>query len=151
MCVAGGCNARRARPPMIALDELLARVNAAFGLRVSSFTALIEHQVAASRWRRLDTPQHIDDMEITGLVDASAFLPEALYVVTDESYDKEVGAFAVHRDDLRAFAGAYRERNGVAMFNGDTLIVGIESKLIWMFHHEGVWTLFDGRRAAMAD
>ncbi|MDQ1812113.1 hypothetical protein RBA41_02240 [Massilia sp. CCM 9210] len=129
---------------MIALDALLAQFNTAFGLKASSFTAFIEHLGPPGRWQRLDRPENMGDLEIVGLVDQSFFLPEQLYVVTEESYCRKVGAFAVHRDDLRDFVGAYRERHGVMMFNGDTLIVGIGSKAVWIFHHEGVWTLFDG-------
>ncbi|NHZ61490.1 hypothetical protein [Massilia genomosp. 1] len=127
---------------MTALAVLLGRVNAAFGWDFASFSALIEQLVPPGRWRRPHDPA------CQAVADSAAFLPETLYVVSDESYREGVGAFAVRRDDLSGFIRAYPERHGVDMFDSDTFIIGIDSKLVWMFHHEGVWTLFDGRRPA---
>lgn len=133
---------------MMTLDALLASVNAAFGWRFSSFTDLIEHLVPAEQWRRLADPEGMGDGAIIDLIDNAAFLPERLSVVTDASYAGQRGAFGMQRDDLREFAAGYRNQNGGMMFDGDVLVIGIASQRIWMLHHEGVWTLFDGRPAA---
>ncbi|NHZ90986.1 hypothetical protein F2P45_18455 [Massilia sp. CCM 8733] len=133
---------------MMTLDALLTSVNTAFGWRFSSLTDLIEHLVPPERWRRLADPEGMDDREIVGLVENAAFVPEILYVVTDASYAGQRGAFEVHRDDLRDFAARYRNQNAAMMFDGDVLVIGIASQRIWMLHHEGVWTLFDGHPGA---
>ncbi|UOD29126.1 hypothetical protein INH39_27515 [Massilia violaceinigra] len=130
------------------LDALLANVNAAFGWRCSSFTDVIEHLVPPERWRRLADAGGMDDGEIIGLIDIAAFLPEQLYVVTDASYTGQRGAFEVHRDGLREFAARFFAQNGAMLFDGDVLIIGIASQRIWMLHHEGVWTVLDGRAGA---
>ncbi len=89
-------------------------------------------------WIRLNDWEALGDLDILQLlIEPSAQRGEA-YVVTDLSYEPEQGAFHVRAGYLCAFARAYFESFGEALFNGDVIVLFPAQQAMFFFHHDGL-------------
>ncbi len=96
----------------------------------------------ATVWSRLpdwDTKSDIEIAEETGLY-RSGFTGWML-VVTDASFTSAGGVFRVKAENLQALVAQHRSRYGEPFFATDVIVVGLEDRRIWIFHHEGVYAM----------
>ncbi len=66
-----------------------------------------------------------------------------LIVVTDASYLNKLGPFLVNADDIINFVTKHGENFYSDFLDTDVIIVSLESNLVWVVHHEGVYGLID--------
>jgi hypothetical protein len=62
-----------------------------------------------------------------------------LLIVTEASFDAGGGAFVLEGTNLGTFIDTHLLRYGECFFNGDVIILALEGKEVWLFHHEGVY------------
>jgi hypothetical protein len=93
--------------------------------------------LTANRWEELD------DLEILQFLADLRHFEGKLLIVTDVSYGKKFGPFEIDAVCIQSFVKQYKVDFGECFFNGDVLIVSLDLKLVWIFHHEGIYGLVD--------
>jgi hypothetical protein len=94
-------------------------------------------------WHRLNGWEQLEDVEIFQyLADLRAF-EGMLFVITDACYQDSMGPFHLNATNINDFAKDHLNNFGECLFNTDVLVISIELKLVWIFHHEGVYGLVD--------
>lgn len=64
-----------------------------------------------------------------------------LIFVTDASYKKDLGPFRVDAASIREFVREHYKNFGEHFLETDVIIINMEIKVVWIFHHEGVYSL----------
>jgi hypothetical protein len=93
------------------------------------------------QWLELKEWENLDDIEIYNTLEKLETPEDEIFVISEISYIKETDPFRLKSSCLRKFIMQYLSRFHECFFNGDVLIFSIRHKLIWLFHHEGVYAL----------
>ena len=97
-----------------------------------------------SKWYDIEDWESLDDLTILGYLEELKPFRGELLVVTEASYfNDKLGPFQVNAVDMKQFVNSHLESFGECFFNGDVIIVSINDKLVWIFHHEGMYTLIN--------
>ncbi|WP_371368286.1 hypothetical protein SRRS_19220 [Sporomusa rhizae] len=96
-----------------------------------------------TEWFPLDDWENANSLEIISLFNNLKTLEGKLIIITDASYKKELGPFHVDAFDLNEFVIKHKQSFGETFLDTDILILSVDLKKIWMFHHEGVYALID--------
>ena len=67
----------------------------------------------------------------------------SLIIVTEVSYRSNLGAFKMTSSHANKFISGHHSRFGECFFNGDVLIISKTQNTIWLFLHEGVFTVLE--------
>jgi hypothetical protein len=109
-------------------------------------TELTPHAIAATMvgltWVPLPDWESMADAEVamrSGLY--AAPLAGVLLAVTEASLASRIGAFELDAGELGVLVSQHLSRFGECFFNGDVIVVERDGGHIWLFHHEGQYTL----------
>jgi hypothetical protein len=94
-----------------------------------------------TEWISLNDYEDLNDDEILNSLEHLREFEGTLYIVTDASYQKELGPFQVESANIKSFVSNHIENFGERFLETDVLIINFELKLAWIFHHEGVYAL----------
>lgn len=87
--------------------------------------------------------QNPEDEEMYRLLENLHTFQGELLVVTRACWFENIGAFKVNSVELKKFVENHQRFFKYYFFDGDTLIINFELKLVWLFHHEGVYAFID--------
>jgi hypothetical protein len=115
---------------------------ASFGYEFCSLEDVVNHQSSTGiteTWQRLDNWEGLSDLEIFQELVQLRSMSGNLYIVTEASYRKGLGPFKIGSSAVGELVAGHLPAYGEAFFNGDVLIADLDHKLMWAFHHEGVF------------
>ena len=124
---------------IVSFAELLKELQPFIATEALSISKVFKFFEAEEGWRRLPGWEDMSDRHIYQCIAGGAALAGTVYIVTDVSYRPGLGVFAVNAQDFSDFIDGYLLAYGECLINGDTLIFCPESKMMVMFHHEGVF------------
>lgn len=91
-------------------------------------------------WSELNDWENRSDMDVLNEILDMENVDDNLYLISEAIFSKKIdGVFEVSCKDMGDFVKMHRELFKERFFNGDTLIISISKKTIWMLHHEGVY------------
>ncbi|MDH5492000.1 MAG: hypothetical protein OEY14_08600 [Myxococcales bacterium] len=129
----------------VALSTLLAALARAVGQLPSAVTPDAIAEVASHvHWRPISNWENSADIELataTGLL--SACFGGDIMIATDHSIASSHSAMIIDSSTLPEFVENYLIRFGECFFNGDVVVVESEGQRVWMFHHEGAYSLLE--------
>lgn len=117
-------------------------INDYFGFDFESIDDLInkiEMRSEKIEWHSLKEWEDLDDTTIYGMLESVEKPEGEIFIITEMSYFNKLGPFKLKATDIRQFIAQYFNQFHECFFNGDLLMFNIEHKLIWIFHHEGVY------------
>jgi hypothetical protein len=128
-------------PTIIALADATKRVSSVLGFELRALTPdEITAKLPSFAWASLPDWETLDDIDIA---DQTGLLQEPMrgdvLIVTEASFGAGGGAFVVEGFNLGAFIDTHLRGYGECFFNGDVIIVALEARAVWLFHHEGVY------------
>jgi hypothetical protein len=94
-------------------------------------------------WHSVGRRQDLVNEEMFELLATLTDFQGGLFIVTDNSYEKNLGPFAIDASNIREFARDYLRNFGEQLFNTDVLVISLQLKLVWIFHHNAVYGLVD--------
>lgn len=94
-------------------------------------------------WLPLEDHEDLEDIDILNCLANLRTFEGILCVVTDASYQKNLGPFQVKSEDISSFVINHWNNFGERFLETDVLIINFQLKLAWIFHHEGVYSLID--------
>lgn len=100
----------------------------------------LENRFHDFEWKTLIGWEEMEDSEILEHLTSLNSFKDKLIVITDVSYKFQYGPFGVAANNISSFANEFWSNFGECMFNGDTIIINDCEKIIWLFHHEGLYT-----------
>ncbi|MDD1608809.1 MAG: hypothetical protein LUQ18_10020 [Methylococcaceae bacterium] len=92
-------------------------------------------------WLPLKEWESLDDITIYNSLEELEKPTGEIFIISDISYIKKDGPFRLESVYIRKFIMQYVNTFNECLFDGDVLIFSVEHKLIWIFHHEGVYAL----------
>jgi hypothetical protein len=92
-------------------------------------------------WFSLKEYENLDDITIYNILEALEKPIDEVFIISDISYLKKDGPFRLKATYLHKFIRQYFNIFHECIFDLDVLIFSVEHKLIWIFHHEGVYAL----------
>lgn len=98
-----------------------------------------------ARWQALPNWEDMEDGEILRCLNDLREFEGELLVTAEICYEKDCSPFSIEARHLKDFVVGFRTQFGRYFFDGDALIINLERKLFWMFHHESVYAAFEGR------
>lgn len=127
---------------VIPLAEVVAEFRLAPGINAATISEIIKQlEHMACDWTTIANWEEIPDQELYQHLENAKTPTGMLLIVTEVSYQTNLGAFKVAGSDVRQFVAEHRSRFGECFFNGDVLIVSKEQNTVWLFQHEGVFTV----------
>ncbi|MCG8420819.1 MAG: hypothetical protein MJE77_23100 [Proteobacteria bacterium] len=129
----------------ITITDAMERTMSLLGSRLTAMTPdALAAAISTVEWAHLPDWEELDDVEIakTSALDKMG-LKGQLLIITEASYGKGNGAFLLDASDLMNFINEHLGKYRECFFNGDVVIVELEGKHVWLFHHEGHWALAD--------
>jgi hypothetical protein len=117
-----------------------------FDINFNNIDSILEHDAIYTneiKWHELKDWENIDDIDILTYFEKLKSFRGMLYVVTEASYNKAFGPFELETSDLHTFALNHLDAFGESFFNGDVIILSIDIKSVWIFHHEGVYSVIN--------
>lgn len=96
-----------------------------------------------STWLPLEDYEDLSDNEILNCLASLRDLEGTLYVITDASYQKNLGPFKVESANISSFVKNHWNNFGERFLETDVVIINFQLKLAWIFHHEGVYSLIN--------
>ncbi len=127
---------------VIPLAEVVAELRPMPGINAATISEIIkqlEHTVRD--WITIADWEEIPDQDLYQQLENAKTPSGMLLIVTEVSYRTDLGAFKVAGSDVKQFVAKHRSRFGECFFNGDVLIVSKEQNTVWLFQHEGVFTV----------
>jgi len=106
---------------------------------LSDFIKRLEKQEV--QWHKVEEWESLDDVEILELLVNVVAPIGMLSVVCESSHNVGGAAYRLNSVDLMEFVSTHIAVFGECFFNGDVLITSPTQKLIWFFHHEGVFAV----------
>ena len=126
---------------IIPLAEATTRMSSVLGFEPRALTPdEITVRLPSFAWASLADWELLDDHDIakqTGLLREP--LMGDLLIVTEVSFGAGGGAFFLEGSSLGTFIDSHLLRYGECFFNGDVIILALEGREVWLFHHEGVY------------
>lgn len=107
------------------------------------FVKIDDFFIEGTTWHSLGDVNDLSDLEIVMLLSGLEQFQEKLTVVTDASYQKDLGPFQVESSSIVDFAIKHFDLFGERFCETDVLIISFERKLAWIVHHEGVYAVVD--------
>lgn len=95
------------------------------------------------KWYNLNGWETLDDNEIFKNLNDLREITGVIYIITEASYRNNLGPFELKGEQLSSFIEGYTEQCSECFFNGDVVITNLVKRLLWIFHHEGVFTFID--------
>lgn len=84
-----------------------------------------------------------EDVDLLELLEDIRIFEGDLLVLTDSCLIRNLGPVLIDSEHLREFVKNHLKNFGVCFFNTNVIIINLELKLIWIFHHEGIYALVD--------
>jgi hypothetical protein len=95
-------------------------------------------------WTRIELWEEYSDLDLAKAIGlTSAALEGSILVVTEVSFARGLGAFMLPASQIERFVSAHCELFGESFFNGDVIVLHASTARLWMFHHEGVFSVAD--------
>lgn len=95
-----------------------------------------------SKWQAFENWEELSDEEVWRHLSSHNTKFSEIFVITEASYRKNLGAFVIKREQVQPFVANYLTSFGERLFNGDVIIVNIDQSTVSAFHHEGVFATF---------
>lgn len=106
------------------------------------FERLIHEGKLFAQWSVFREWEDFDDKEIRErVIPREAFVNEDLYVVNEHTYSSNGQPQLVNSSHLAGFIDGYLDNHGECFFNGDVIIVSKDKGSVFIFSHEGAYTL----------
>ncbi|NVB39967.1 hypothetical protein G6O69_19135 [Pseudenhygromyxa sp. WMMC2535] len=133
------------KPTSITPSMALANLGRILGTTPSALTPdSISDAAGSTHWTSINNWEQYEDAKLAIMAN---LLPTPfkgnLMVVSDHSLTSNGGGLAVASSQLKELVAGHLILFGECLFNGDVIIAELGGSLIWMFHHEGAYTLFD--------
>ena len=93
------------------------------------------------KWFSLENWLNADDLEILQCLESLYPFWGELMIVTDASYTKELSPFMVNSVHIGQFVKNHFSNFNQHFLETDAFIINFESKIAWLFHHEGIYGL----------
>lgn len=132
----------------ISWDEFKSRFQEVFGFVFRSEMDVADFpwgDGSPADWQALPNWEDLEDGEILRRLSDLREIEGELLVTTDICYNEGCSPFSIEAGNLKDFVIGFRTQFDRYFFDGDALMVNLDRKLFWMFHHEGVYAAFEGR------
>lgn len=94
-------------------------------------------------WNKFEGWEDATDIDIISALSILKPFVGELLIVTDASYKSNLSPFCVKAEVLMEFANKHSENFGEQFYDTDVLIINPKKRLVWIFHHEGVYGVID--------
>ena len=99
--------------------------------------------IHGAKWNYLEDWLEVSDLEILHCLECLKPFTGELLVVTDASYEKGLSPFIMNSKDIKQFVESHSNNFKQRFLETDVLIINLELKIAWIFHHEGVYGLVE--------
>jgi hypothetical protein len=126
---------------IVPLTEAASRLHRVLGFQPRALTPdAIAQGLQEPAWAEIPGWEHRDDLDIAGAIGLlDGPIPGEVLIVTEASFITAHGAFVVPGAGVRALVASHLLNYGECFFNGDVVAVALDSKEVWLFHHEGAY------------
>lgn len=90
-------------------------------------------------WSRIKNWEDLEDTQILIYLSNMQEFRGRLIVITEAAYTQSNGPFEICGDYIKEFPDFHLTKFGECMFNGDVVILCLNSRSIWLFSHEGAF------------
>lgn len=94
-----------------------------------------------TKWFTLEDWLNTDDLDILHCLESLYPFEGKLIIVTDASYKKDLGPFIVEANRINEFIENHYKNYNEYFLDTDVIIINLEKKLVWIFHHEGIYSI----------
>ena len=123
------------------LDERFLEIFKTRKFRFDNWIEQLELKHGKIAWQKLVNWEDLEDSEILKSFEDIELFAGKLYAITDLSNIKACGPFEIGEDNIFRFALEYYNYFGECFFDGDVIILSLDTKKAWIFHHEGAYAV----------
>jgi hypothetical protein len=124
----------------IPLTEAFEGWCARFGLDFSSVNDFFTRAEHLDGWTSyVGCWEYAPDEDVFLKLTETAFPVGRVFVISDTSYNKDVGAFDIDCERLEELVAQHRTLFGDRFFDTDLIMLDQSRCSAWIFHHEGVY------------
>lgn len=129
---------------VVPLAEVIAEFNQTMNMDARALGEIIKQiEHMKCDWIRIDDWEDIPDQILYQKLEDVKIPKGLLIIVTEFSYRSNLGAFKLSSNHIDKFVSEHHSRFGECFFNGDVLILSKSQNAIWLFQHEGVFTVLE--------
>lgn len=126
---------------------LIGYIKKQYNIEFNKMSTADAFYIEGSKWTRVENYEDLEDVELLDYLNEKRKFEGELYVITDESsYMKNLGPFKVNSMYIKDFIKDYYKSFGHHLINTDLMILNLQLKLVWIFQHEGVYSVIDFKK-----